>query len=345
MNQGGTLDYAQPNVTGGGSSTSAPNLVINQGTVTNTAVGNAHNYFGSQLTLNGGTLTGTGAGTSAAPQWNFVFGITTGTVSVGTATPSLITGTGVEGGLALTNTTTFYITGAGGLTVAVPLQNGNAGANPSTLIETGGGVLNLTASNAYSGGTIINGGTLELGNLNALQSGVVTNNAAVGGLALTPGWIANLGGLSGSGNIALTDLGGNTVSLNVNGNSGVFTTYSGVLSGSGGLNNAGGTLVLTNSNSLYGGPTTITGGALVLGNVGVLSPLWSTSGNLSVPAGATFGVEVGSNPGEFSVGNVGTVLGNVGFAASANLGIQVIAPETVAYNSVIANTASGALVW
>ena len=39
----------------------APNLVINQGTVTNTAAGNAHNYLGPQLTLNGGTLTGTAA--------------------------------------------------------------------------------------------------------------------------------------------------------------------------------------------------------------------------------------------------------------------------------------------
>ena len=167
----------QPNVTGAGGSTGAPNLVINQGTVTNTAGGNAHNYLGSQLTLNGGTLTGTGGGTSAAPQWNFVFGNTTGTVSVGTATPSLITGTGAEDGLALTSTTTFYITGTGGLTVAVPLQNGNAGATPSTLIETGAGLLNLTASNNYTGGTIINGGTLQVGNVNALQSGVVTDKS------------------------------------------------------------------------------------------------------------------------------------------------------------------------
>ena len=43
-----------------------------------------------------------------------------------------------------------------------------------------------------------------------------------------------------------------------------------------------------------------------------------------MPAGATFGIKVGSNPGEFSLGNIATVLGNVGFAASANLGIQVV---------------------
>ncbi len=48
VNQGGTLDYAANNVTGAGGSTGAPNLVINQGTVTNTAGGNAHNYLGPQ---------------------------------------------------------------------------------------------------------------------------------------------------------------------------------------------------------------------------------------------------------------------------------------------------------
>ena len=128
VNQGGTLDYAATNVTGAGKLDRWPNLVINQGTVTNTAAGSAHNYFGSQLTLNGGTLTGTGAGSSAAPQWNFDNRNTAGTVTVGTATPSLITGSGANDGLALTGTTTFYITGTGGLTVTVPLQNGNAGA-------------------------------------------------------------------------------------------------------------------------------------------------------------------------------------------------------------------------
>ena len=105
-----------------------------------------------------------GSGTSAAPQWNFDYNNTAGTVTVGMATPSLITGSGANDGLALTSTTTFYITGTGGLTVAVPLQNGNAGGTALTLIATGSGLLNLTASNNYTGGTIVNGGTLELSN-------------------------------------------------------------------------------------------------------------------------------------------------------------------------------------
>ena len=62
-----------------------------------------------------------------------------------------------------------------------------------------------------------------------------------------------------------------------------------------------------------------------------------------MPAGATFGVEAGSNPGEFSLTNITTVLGNVGFAAGANLGIQVVSPETFVYSNILANTASGAI--
>ena len=133
-------------------------------------------------------------------------------MTVGGSTPSLITGTGTYAGLALAPSTTFNITGAGGLTISVPLMNQGGNIAASSLVETGAGLLNLTASNNYTGGTIINGGTLQVGNVNALLSSVVTNNMA-GGLAFTAGLgTANLGGLSGSGNIALTDLGGSAVS-------------------------------------------------------------------------------------------------------------------------------------
>ena len=109
---------------------------------------------------------------------------------------------------------------------------------------------------------------------------------------------ANIGGLSGSGNIALADLTGGSVLLNVTGAANSSTTYTGILSGIGGLNNAGGSLLLTNPNSNYSGPTTITGGALLIGNTGVLTSVWSNPG-LTIPAGATFGVTAGSNAGEF----------------------------------------------
>ena len=70
-----------------------------------------------------------------------------------------------------------------------------------------------------------------------------------------------------------------------------------------------------------------------------------SSGNLSVPAGATFGVEAGNNPGEFSLTNITTVLGDVGFAASANLGIQVGSAETFVYSDILANPRAGRSAW
>ena len=140
VNPGGTLNYAAANVTGSTTDADVPNLVINQGTVTNTAGGNAHNYLGPQLTLNGGTLTGLGGGTSSNPQWNFSPSNPTGTVTVTGSVASLIGGSGADDGFSLAPSTTFNftgITGAGGLTITVPVENNNGGGTVSSLVQTG----------------------------------------------------------------------------------------------------------------------------------------------------------------------------------------------------------------
>ncbi|WP_421091278.1 autotransporter outer membrane beta-barrel domain-containing protein [Pseudochrobactrum sp. MP213Fo] len=106
--------------------------------------------------------------------------------------------------------------------------------NTGSLTKTSAGTLILTADNSYTGGTIITGGSLQLGN----------------------------GGASGSvkGNIT------NNGVLNVNRNNRL--TIAGTVSGDGSLNQAGtGTTVLTADNSYTGG-TTISGGILQLGDGG-----------------------------------------------------------------------------
>ena len=169
------------------------------------------------------------------------------------------------------------------------------------------------------------------------------DNTANGGLVFASGLgTANIGGLLGSGTLGLADLAGGSVLLNITGPSNSSTTYNGVLTGIGGLNVASGALLLTNPDTNYVGPTTISGGALLLGNTGVLTSVWSNPG-LTVPAGATFGVTAGSNAGEFTQGNISAILGTVGFAASANLGILVQSPETFTYGAALTNSASGAL--
>ena len=135
-----------------------------------------------------------------------------------------------------------------------------------TVTKSGTGTLVLQASNTFSGLTTIGSGTLILANSTALQASTLVAPTA-GTLAFDQS-VGNhffyLGGLSGSGNLALQDNGGGAITLNVGGNQ-TNGVYGGSLSGPGGLVKSGsGQLTLTGTNSFTGG-TTISGGILQLG--------------------------------------------------------------------------------
>ncbi len=139
----------------------------------------------------------------------------------------------------------------------------------AALVKTGTGLVTLQAANSFNGSTTISGGTLDLANSNALQESTLV--AAASGSVIFDHAVSNrtfsLGGLSGTGNLALQNNGGTAaaISLSVGGNTG-STTYSGALSGSGSLSKIGiGSLTLVGTNS-YSGGTTISGGTLQLGN-------------------------------------------------------------------------------
>ncbi|EBV1478675.1 AIDA autotransporter-like protein ShdA [Salmonella enterica subsp. enterica serovar Cerro] len=162
--------------------------------------------------------------------------------------------------------------------------------------KSGDDTLTLSGSNTYTGGTLINGGTLVASNVEALGTGDVTNNAT---LELnTGGDFTN--NISGSGQVVksgddtltlsgansytggTTISGGTLVATNVEAlGSGDVTnnavlelntggTFDNAISGSGNVVKSGAdTLTLSGANSYTGG-TTISGGTLVASNVEAL---------------------------------------------------------------------------
>ncbi len=136
----------------------------------------------------------------------------------------------------------------------------------------GAGTLVLANSNTFGGATKISSGTLQLAHPLAVQNSTV--NLAGGALAFAAGNTSPvLGGLAGNGNLALATVASEAVTLNMGGN-GQSTSYSGILSGAGGLVKQGLGTLTVNSQSIYGGPTTVAGGVLMLqsppaGSIGI----------------------------------------------------------------------------
>ncbi|MGB0155525.1 MAG: autotransporter-associated beta strand repeat-containing protein [Verrucomicrobiales bacterium] len=158
-----------------------------------------------------------------------------------------------------------------------------------SLEKSGDGIVTLSGTNTYSGGTTVNNGTLA-GTTDSLQ-GAITNNGSVRFEQSTDGTYA--GSMSGSGSLekngngTLTLSGTNTYAggTTLNGGTLVGTTdslqgaisnngsvrfeqstdgtYAGSMSGSGSLEkNGNGTLTLSGTNT-YAGGTTLNGGTLV----------------------------------------------------------------------------------
>ena len=121
-------------------------------------------------------------------------------------------------------------------TIAAPIVDGAGGA--ATLTKTDAGTLILTATNSYTGGTTISGGTLQLGN----------------------------GGTSGAiiGNV--TDTGEFAVSRSDH------YTFNGNIIGTGGFEQIGTGTTILGGNNTYSGTTTITIGTLAAGSANGLSP-------------------------------------------------------------------------
>lgn len=156
-------------------------------------------------------------------------------------------------------------------------------SGPGQLLQQGGGTLILTANNSYSGGTTISSGILQLGN----------------------------GGTSGSvsGNIV------NNSALSFN-RSDAFT-LSGVISGSGAVQQAGsGTTTLSAVNT-YGGRTFVTAGTLTFSGVGTLgaaagATVVSTGGTLDLAGTTQTQAAVNLAGGLIKNGNLNAPISSIG---------------------------------
>lgn len=166
-------------------------------------------------------------------------------------------------------------------------------------------VLTLSGANSFTGNTTINGGKLTVtGSLSDISAVTVASTA-------TYNLAANdtIASISGAGNVTL-----NSNTLTLAGNS--DTTFSGVMSGTGGLVKDGTANFTMAGANTYNGGTTINAGTLTLGANNVLAD----TGEVNVSSGtldiATFNDTVGT-----VTLSSGTITGTTGQLTSANFNV------------------------
>ncbi|MBW5824972.1 autotransporter outer membrane beta-barrel domain-containing protein [Yersinia kristensenii] len=191
------------------------------------------------------------------------------------------------------------------------LTYGGVISGSGSLVKTGNDVLTLTGDNTFTGATTISAGTLQIGNGGTSGSvvGDIINNSALSfnrSDALTYGGvISGSGSLVKAGNDVLTltadntftgdtTISAGTLQVGNGGTTGAMTgniinnsalsfnrsdalTYSGVISGSGSLSQAGNDVLALTGDNTYAGGTTISAGTLQIGNGGTTG---SVAGNI-----------------------------------------------------------------
>ncbi len=157
----------------GAGSASTSNSLTKSGAGTLT-LGASNTYLGNTY-IDGGVLSvSKDANLGNAAQANTQVIINNGTLEA-TATFGLynVTAGAENRGVEIGNTGTIDVTGTNTLTVAGAITNQNSSI-PGTLVKTDTGTLALTGANTYTGGTIVQGGNLNVNNTAAGSSATGT---------------------------------------------------------------------------------------------------------------------------------------------------------------------------
>ena len=280
----------------------AVSLTLNNTTTTNTiysgvlsgpgtlilAVAGSQTLSGNN-SYNGGTFLN--AGTLAIGNIN---ALGTGTLTVNSNS------TLQDTNFTLTNSIVFNV---GSTTLTMDSGDGiwtSAGliSGDGAIKKIGNGTLVLTPSNSYTGGTILNAGTIVMGDSNALGTGglIVNSNSTLQNASFSINKVIVLN--SGSATLTMDSGAGSW-------------TNNGQILGIGALFKTGsGFLVLTVPNS-YSGGTTLSGGTLVISDQRALG---STTGALNVSSGTLandgFNLGVGTvTLGSATISGSGTITG------------------------------------
>lgn len=215
------------------------------------------------------------------------------------------------------------------------IEDGGAGGG---FTKRGTGILNLSGESDYSGATHVAEGTLEAGDENVFATRSAFTIDAGATLALA-GFDQEIGSLAGAGAV---DLATNAV-LTTGGNN-TSTTFSGVLSGSGGLVKTGAGALTLSGVSAYSGDTSVLAGILrVNGDI--------SASDLSVgPAGTLAGIGrvgntnvAGTLLGEANATPL-TVEGDLTLAGTSTTVIEVAGSQAGSFDVTGTATLDGVLV-
>ncbi|OPF94303.1 hypothetical protein I8G32_01726 [Rhodopseudomonas palustris] len=303
VNNAGTLAFNRSDAYTFGGAISGTGSVSQLGSG-NLTLSGANTYIGG-TTISGGTVT---VGNNSAFGTGDVKTTQGATVAFGAADYTLANNFVVSG------TSIFDIQTGTTQTITGAVSDGDTAG---IIEKNGGGKLILNGRNTFSGGTIINAGTLQLANSNMLSATTAATVASGTTLDLG-GFNQTIGSLAGAGSVALG------AALLTTGADNSSTNFSGTMSGTGGLTKQGtGNLILSGTND-YTGPTTVNAGTLSV-NGSIASAVTAASGGRLGGSGSVGSTTIASGgtlaPGN-SIGTL-TVNGDLTLAAGSSYAVEV----------------------